>query len=245
MSSAFLRAHAYSANARATAKDGAGDPTFWGRLLTSCVYFSGLVDEIDYIAAYPGHAPDSKPTVIADALNILAGSFRKSYLPDLLIRHAKAQKSQTARQAGKAVDVLNQLATIHLNRAPLRNMTGNRFKSPPTKTVLLVDDICTQGNSFEAGRAFINATGAKTICLSWLKTIRTDYRAVSPPLTIPKPYGPNTFNFTPTTQAYGFNALIASTAAEDMLDALYTRYFNWAWPASKRPTANTNVSQWR
>ena len=32
---------------------------------------------------------------------------------------------------------------------------------------------------------FIGATGAATICLSWLKTINGDYRAVAPPLKSP------------------------------------------------------------
>ncbi len=45
LSSQYLQAHAYSANARATSKQGMGDSTFWGRLLAARVYFSGLVDE--------------------------------------------------------------------------------------------------------------------------------------------------------------------------------------------------------
>lgn len=233
MSSRFLQAHAYSYSARSTAKDGAGDPTFWGRLLAARVYFSGLVDEIDYITAYPGHSPESPPTVIADALNILAGTLRKSYLPDLLVRHKRATKSQNARIAGEAVDVTNQLNTVHLNRKPLRNMTGNRYKSSPTrsgKTVLLVDDFCTQGNSFEAGRALINATGARTICLSWLKTISTDYRAVSPELTVANPYIPQTIGFSPKTVSYSYGSAVVSPAAEGSLDALYQRYRSWTWP---------------
>ena len=35
LSPSYAVAHAYSANARATAKDGTGDPTFWGRLLAA------------------------------------------------------------------------------------------------------------------------------------------------------------------------------------------------------------------
>ena len=142
LSSQYLRAHAYSADARATSKHGTGDATFWGHLLAARVYFSGLVDEIDYITAYPGHAPDSKPTVIADALNILGGSLRKAYLPDLLIRHSKAQKSQSARIANNSVDVVNQLATILLNPSPHRGITDRTYKSMPLKPnrkVLLVD----------------------------------------------------------------------------------------------------------
>lgn len=234
MSSGYLRAHAYSANARATAKDGAGDATFWGRLLAARVYFSGLADEIDYITAYPGHSPDSAPTVIADALSILAGSLRKFYLPDLIVRHTKAQKSQAARKDGKAVDVLNQLTTIHLRTDPRKNLTDNRYRHPPLKrgkTVLLVDDICTQGNSFEAGRAFINSTGARTICLSWLKTINTDYRAISPRIKIRLPFKPTGPGPDVGIVPYGYQAAIVSHAAQVDLAELYQRYFNWAWPA--------------
>jgi hypothetical protein len=118
LSPSYAVAHAYSADARATAKHGAGDPTFWGRLLAARVYFSGLVDEINYIAAYPGHAPDSKRPVVAEALAILAQSLHRQYLPDLITRHSKAQKSQTARIAGAKVGIENQLTTIMLNWAP-------------------------------------------------------------------------------------------------------------------------------
>ncbi len=234
LSSQYLQAHAYSANARATSKQGMGDSTFWGRLLAARVYFSGLVDEIDYITAFPGHAPDSKPTVIADALNILGGSLRKSYLPDLLIRHGKAQKSQTARIAGKSVDVVNQLTTIMLNASPQRGMTGNTYKSMPVrsgKTVLLVDDFCTEGHSFEAGRAFINSTGATTICLSWLKTIKTDYRAISSHIKINNPYQPIGPGPAPSIKTYSYHGAIVSQAAQVDLAEVYDRYFKWAWPA--------------
>jgi hypothetical protein len=234
LSSQYLQAHAYSASAKATSKYGAGDASFWGRLLAARVYFSGLVDEIDYITAYPGHAPNSNPTVIADALNILGGSLRKSYLPDLLIRHSLAQKSQTARASGGAVDVVNQLSTIRLNPTPLRGLTGHAYKSMPVrpgKRVLLVDDFCTEGNSFEAGRAFINSTGAQTICLSWLKTINTNYRAISPPIKIFKPYEPTGPGPVPATKIYGYQGAIVSHAAQVDLAEVYDRYFGWAWPA--------------
>ena len=98
------------------------------------------------------------------------------------------------------------------------------------KTVLLVDDFCTEGNSFEAGRAFINATGAKTICLSWLKTIKTDYRAISPPITIKNPYRATAPVSVPTAKLYGYNGAIVSHAAQVDLADVYDRYFKWEWP---------------
>jgi hypothetical protein len=69
LSPSYPQAHNYSAHAKATAKASAGNATFWGRLLAARVYFSGLVDEVSYITAYPGHSPESKPTVVAEALS--------------------------------------------------------------------------------------------------------------------------------------------------------------------------------
>jgi hypothetical protein len=233
MSAKYAQAHAYSVNARATSKHGTGNANFWGRLLAARVYFSGLADEFDYITAYPGHSPTSKPTVIADALNILGQSLRKNYLPDLLIRHTKAVKSQTARASGGSVGIDNQLNTITLNPTPTRGVGGPPYRAMPVKagkTVLLVDDICTEGNSFEAGRAFIGATGAATICLSWLKTINSDYRAVAPPLTIPNPYAPCIVRTPIATTTHWYGSSISSPSAPTDLAHMYQRYFNWTWP---------------
>ena len=122
-------------------------------------------------------------------MTILAQSLHRQYLPDLVIRHAKAQKSQSARAAGGAVDIQNQLSTIRLNRLPKKGPDGEPYKNNPLgkgKTVPLVDDICTQGNSFEAGRAFIEKTGANVICL--IKTINSDYRAVDGEVPLVNPY---------------------------------------------------------
>jgi hypothetical protein len=233
LSPKYAQAHAYSENAKATSKYGAGDANFWGRLLAARVYLSGLGGEIDYITAYPGHAPTSNQTVIAEALNILGQSLRKSYLPDLVIRHAKAIKSQTARAAGGSVGLDNQLNTIHLNAAPLRGVGGKPYKAPPArggKTVLLVDDICTEGNSFEAGRAFLAAAGARTICLSWLKTINTNYRSIAPAFGPFDPYTAHTFPTSISTKSYWFSSAISSPAAPTDLADVYERYFKWAWP---------------
>jgi hypoxanthine phosphoribosyltransferase len=98
------------------------------------------------------------------------------------------------------------------------------------KTVLLVDDICTEGNSFEAGRAFIGAVGAETICLSWLKTINSDYRAVSPPLKISKPFLPQILQHPITTTTQWYSNSISSHAAPTDLADVYQRYFKWVWP---------------
>ena len=97
-------------------------------------------------------------------------------------------------------------------------------------TVLLVDDFCTEGHSFEAGRALVEATGARVICLSWLKTIKTDYRAIHPPVRIADPFAPVPAGEPLQTRSYGYNASIVSNAAELDLADVHRRYATWDWP---------------
>jgi hypothetical protein len=229
----YLHAQQYSAHARDTAKHYGGDATFWGRLLASRVYFSGLVDEIDYITHYPGHSPQSQQPVVSEALTILADSLGSRYIPDLLTRHTQAQKSQSARNSGQTVDALNQLNTIRVQQFPIKDKKGGRYKTSPLgqgKSVLIVDDICTQGNSFEAARAYIGGTGAQTICLAWLKTINTDYRSLSGSPTVQKPYSSTTFDKLPQIVVNSFQAAIKNSSATLTLDQIFKSYYQWAWP---------------
>src|SRR3984893_5988358 len=232
LSPQYAEAQQYSTHARDTAKHLGGDATFWGRLLAASVYLSGLGDEIDYIAPYPGHSPTSKQLVIGGALSILASSLRKSYLPDLILRHTLAPKSQTARMQGKAVDPLDQVNTIHLNQNPTKNQKGDRYIRSPLKagkTILVVDDICTEGNAFEAARAFIENTGAKVICLAWLKTIKRDYHAFSkrPKL---QPYQVNKLTSAPLRNTHSFSGHIRNQEATADIGQVFSRYYNWNWP---------------
>jgi hypoxanthine phosphoribosyltransferase len=234
MSARYAEAHSYSGHARNTAKHLGGDATFWGRLLASRVYFSGLVDEIDYITSYPGHSTLSKQPVVSDALTILADSLRTRYLPDLIVRHSTATKSQSARTSGQTVGHANQIETIRLEKLPTKSKHGERYKSPPIragKTVLVIDDICTQGNSFEAGRAYIEKTGARSISLAWLKTINTDYEAISGPLPIADPYSKMSIAVgkMPTT-IYHYSSAIKNGAATADLSEIFKRYYGWQWP---------------
>src|SRR5215207_8129969 len=103
-SARYADAQGYSFDARGTAKLLGGDPVFWGRLLSARVYLSGLTDEISYVTSYPGHSTTSSPPVVNNALTILAESLRKTFIPDLIVRHTTAEKSQTARQQGWKLD---------------------------------------------------------------------------------------------------------------------------------------------
>ena len=147
----------------------------------------------------------------------------------------------------------NQLRTIKLNPTPLRGVNGAPYKATPVKTgktVLLVDDICTEGNSFEAGRTFIRATGADTICLSWLKTINTNYHAIAPQLKISAPYAPFVMTAPIQTRLYGYGVAINIGWGADRFGGsasplLFLEMAAGYLTASIFPGRNRNPTLWR
>lgn len=225
----------YSAAAKQAAKFNRGDVRFWGLLMAARLHFSGLAAEANYVAPYPGHRTGSPKMLLTNALKIVSGSLRAQYLDDLIVRHTTADKSQTIRRNGGSPTPDNQLRTIRLRRDPVR--TGEkalRYKSPPLgrgKTVLIVDDICTQGNSFECARAFVEATGANAIGVSWLKTPGNDYSQItelSPQLK--KPY--NAFipaNVRTTSHRMSHN--ISNPNAPQQIANAFAGYADWDWPS--------------
>lgn len=219
-----------SDDAREAAKFGRGHPDFWMKYLFSTVYLSGL--KFDYVATYPSSSQGNMPSVMRGAVADFAKCFRKTYMPDLIVRHTAARKSAFARSAGGDVDHLNQLNTIHLTKLPLRK-PDLRYKAPPldsTKTVLVVDDFCTRGYSQEAARLFIKQTGAKTIGLSLLKTINRGYRELTtqaPPKF--SPYEPVTFTSHNFTEHPYATSITDQTESE--IETKLLKYDNWDWPS--------------
>ncbi|NTF00129.1 phosphoribosyltransferase family protein [Agrobacterium tumefaciens] len=234
-SRSYPTAGAYSTDAKQAVKFNKGDLRFWGRLMGARLYFSGLGRSIDYLAPYPGHQPSSSQKLLSNALKIAADTLRSGYLVDLIERHRPAQKSQTARQQGIALDHKNQLSTIKLRRDPLKTgQSGARYKKSPLKpgkTVLVVDDILTEGFSLEAAQAFVKATGASVICAAWLKTPGANhYRAladVTPDLKDPyKPFAPVATRAT----IYANGAQIRNAKAPEEVAEAFKRYSSWDWP---------------
>ncbi|MEO3479261.1 phosphoribosyltransferase family protein [Phaeobacter sp. CAU 1743] len=170
------------------------------------------------------------------AVAVVAGSLRARYVFDLIHRHTDAPKSQQLRLDGKIPSVGNQLNTIHLNRAATKpGPKQQRYKNPPNlkgRTVLVVDDICTQGHSLEAARSFFEAAGAKVILLSWLKTPGGNhYHAVTclDP-SIKKPFG--VFKFGKSkTKLYSNSGHVFNHKAPEEIAEAYTKYSKWDWPA--------------
>lgn len=222
----------YSADARNVAKTGTGHVDFWTNMLVSSLYFSGLYREINFVAPYPGHRQGFAQTVVDEPLITFAKCFQATYLPDLIERHTKATKSQTARNRGQAPVASTQLNTINLNRSPHRYNSARAYQASPLrrgKTVLIVDDICTAGNSLEAARAYVAATGANAILLAWLKTINTPYSAFTA-LPNVSPYAANTFAAEPPSRQLGYRAHIDDPAAPDEIANRFAAYATWNWP---------------
>ncbi|HDK6709940.1 TPA: phosphoribosyl transferase [Klebsiella pneumoniae] len=222
----------YSEDARAAAKHGLGHPEFWTSALISSLYFSGIHKMINYVSVYPGHKEGHGNNIMDEAISIFGKCFRKTYIPDLILRHTTSQKSQKARNAGIAIDHCNQLNTICLNSQPHRNPRTTYKKPPlgPGKTVLLIDDITTRGYSFESARAYIQKTGAKVILVSWLKTINTDISTLGE-LHDFNPYQANHFDNVPLGKSHSYRANIVDILAPAELTRLFSAYQQWDWPA--------------
>ena len=111
----------FGADARSAAKYDAGQRKFWFLMIVSSLYFSGMIEGVDFISVFPGHNPASISAVrrgMDSLMTTLGKCFRKPYLPDLIVRHTSCIKSQTAQPSQKTF--LNQLNTLHLNPTPRR-----------------------------------------------------------------------------------------------------------------------------
>jgi hypothetical protein len=222
----------FGADARSVAKQGVGERQFWFWMIVSSLYFSGLMHQVNYISAFPGHDPASNSVVqkgVDALLTTLGKCFRKDYLPDLIVRHQPSIKSQTARADQKTF--LNQLNTLRLNKFP-RHYDRPPNQSPinlRNRAVLVVDDFCTNGRSLDAARAYIEAAGGKAILFSWLKTISMSFHHMnpSPPL---KPYEANALAAEPPAAEFSYRGHIISPDAPTEIDRTLEAYKKWQWP---------------
>ncbi|MEC7762551.1 MAG: phosphoribosyltransferase family protein [Pseudomonadota bacterium] len=224
----------YSTDAKNAVKNDVGNLRFWGLLMAARIHLSGIGAEINFVAPYPGHSTVSRKSKLMNAVQVVAGSLRAQYLYDLVERHTDALKSQDLRNAGMAPSAINQLNSIRINPAATRSGPQQlKYKSPPKldgKTVLVVDDICTQGFSLEAARAFFRTLGANVIMLTWLKTpgpndyhelVRTDPE-------IKDPFSPFTAaSVEEEIHSNSGNVLNPNAPAE--IAIAYKKYSEWDW----------------
>ena len=224
----------YSESLIATVKRKLGDKEdvhFWAQYLCTSMYFSGLYRDIDYITPYPGHEAGSPgPHELQEPMSAFAKCFRKNFIPDLVVRHTTATESKTHRDS---VDHVNQLNTIHLSEHP-RKKTGATYKNSPLragKTVCVLDDLLTNGFSFEAARAFIRQTGADVVCVAFLKTMKRDYMQIPIPKMKRGPYVAARFKPpVPELATYSYYGHIVDSAAAGELKERLELYRDWEWP---------------
>lgn len=222
----------FGSDARNVAKYGVGNRRFWFLMILSSLYFSGLLRDVHYLCPFPGHDPASVSPMqqgLDAFLTTLGKCFKKDYLPDLIVRHEAAIKSQTAQAAQKTF--LNQLNTLHLNRRP-RHYDRDPYQKPIDlrgKGVLVVDDFCTNGRSLDVARAYIEAAGGKAVLFSWLKTISLPFLHMNPPPLL-QPFQVNTIAREPNALNYNYAAHIVSEEAPAEIDGLLAAYRKWKWP---------------
>ena len=225
----------YSADAKSVVKGGQGQTRFWGLLMAARIHLSGIGDEANYYAPYPGHRVNSQKATLMNAIKILSGPLRAKYIHDLIERHSTARKSQMLRMAGQGPTIVNQLNTIRLNPNPTRyehdQVKYKKFPSIKGKTVLVVDDICTEGYSLEAARAFLEAAGANVILVSWLKTPGGNhYHAID---SLEVPIGNPTRQYTAGEHRllkHNIDSGIINADADQQIAEAYKKYLNWDWP---------------
>ncbi len=223
-----IKAYAdFGVDALRAAKYETGTLAFWHRLVVSSLYFSSLISQVDYIATYPGHKQGTKVSAVDEVMVSLGKCFRKTYFPDLIERHTSAVKSAFASNAEKTF--ANQFNTIKLNLHPHPYGNDEPRKSAIKlngKSVLIVDDICTNGRSLDCARAYIEAAGGKALSFAWLKTINTSYLRMNPAPAL-KPFQVNNIGNEPASQSYTYSAGILDQEAPAEISALLDKYKAW------------------
>lgn len=225
----------YSRDAKLAVKHNSGQIRFWGMLIAARIHLSGIGAEASYVVPYPRSSAQSETTILMNSVRIISLTLRDQYLHDFICRHRDAPKSQYLRRSSLKPRIENQLNTIHLISNPTKpGIKQERYiRRPKThgKTILVVDDICTEGYSFEAARAFLEATGARVVMMSLLKTPGRDYHEIkSLNLPIENPFQAYTYQGH-VSQPHLFNESIANDLASKQINEAYTKYHSWNWPA--------------
>lgn len=133
--------------------------TFLVHHILASIYLSGLYETVDFWTTYPGHKIGSGNEVMDEFLTLTSQLFRDKYLRSLITRHADAPKSAFERRAGRNPPFINQSNTVKLD-----DTEKERIRN---KSILVIDDFTTDGNSFECARNMLYlGDAAEVICVS-------------------------------------------------------------------------------
>jgi hypothetical protein len=208
---------------------------FWTKYLVSTLYLAGIHQVPDLLVApYPGHKQGYDNPVIRDALLTFAQCFRRTYCPDLIVRHTTATKSQEARRRGESLDHRNQLNTIHITKKP-RKGGGGPYKAPPFKkprSVLVVDDFTTEGYGLDSARAYLRniPTVKDVILVSLGRFPNRDLHELYPLPKILDPFGPNVFPKPLGERIHAYSSGVVSPRATREIADHIGEYDRWEWP---------------
>lgn len=208
------------------------DVEFWAKYLCTSLYFSGVYADVNYITPYPRHLSGTYPSVLEEPMAVFARCFRGKFIPDLIVRHTNAIESKKNRRLACHDE---QLKTIHLNPRPLKKPDEQFAKSPlgRGKTVLVLDDVITEGYSCEAARTLIELTGSDVVCVGLLKTLNRDYHRLKKPSQLVRPqqaYEATAYSGLTVAKDYGYQHHIVDGDAAAELSERLKRYQNWTWP---------------
>lgn len=135
-----------------------GDFAFSSFLLNyflTTIYLSGLSDEAKVWCLIPPSRGQQHRRILGNYTERATKLFRSKYIGDLLLRHRPAVKAAYARRSTGDPGFLNQANTLQLNPDHIRNIEG--------KHVLVIDDYCTRGHSFECARQLLRRGGAEHV----------------------------------------------------------------------------------
>ena len=146
--------------------------SFLFRRLVTALMIDGLLSDIDTWTWYPSASGAPKRRRFTKSFDTASRTFRDYHVPDLLVRHREAIKSATARARGSPPTFANQVSTVHLNPD-----YETRVRE---KHVLVADDFCTAGYSFEWARNMLFAAGARDVTCVAFGRYWDEYRVQVP-----------------------------------------------------------------
>lgn len=206
-----------------------GDTDFWALAFCTSLYFSGVYADVDYVTSFPGHA-GAYHRKLNNALHTFQRCFRGKLLPDLIHRHTKSHKSASDRSKA---NFDNQFNTIHLTKLPRKGPGGDPYAHCPLKsgkTVLVIDDVCTNGYALEAARTYLRKAGVSVIQGAWLKTINSDYHGFDQLGGNWSPFAAAEVKGARPEKVYGYRTNFAGDGVVTELNAMLKRYKGWTWP---------------
>lgn len=183
---------------------------YWGflnrRLLTALVA-DGVVAGVDTWTWMPSSGGAPPKARFLRAFDLAARVLRDVHAPGLLVRHRPSIKQAFARARGEPPTFENQVQTMPLNPALRSRVEG--------KHVLVADDFCTEGLSFEWARNLLLAAGARDVTLVAFGRYDDEYGIYTPrPGRTVDPWRPSTLGDADFRREVVLGVIDAGAAAE-------------------------------